>query len=91
VSIPESDNNWELKLDGSGIELDNKWKPEIKSNIESDNMLNKLSVESDNDPKGPDPINNRNEARSFNLEGYRKRLRKKGGCLKGKFLKAYRP
>jgi len=59
--------------------------------MELDNMLNKLSVESDNDLKGPNLINNRNEARLFNLEGYWKRLREKGGCLKGKFLKAYRP
>jgi len=47
-------------------------------------------VELDNDLKGPDLIDNRNKARLFNLEGYWKRLHKKGGCLKGKFLKAYR-
>jgi len=38
--------------------------------MELDDMLNKLGMESDNDPKGPNPIDNRNEARSFDLKGY---------------------
>jgi len=91
VSVPESDNDWEPESDGSSMESDDKWRPKMESDTESDDILNELSVELDNDPKGPDPINNRNEARSFNLEGYRKRLREKGGRLKGKFLKARRP
>ena len=73
------------------MELDNKQRLKMESDIKSDNILNKLSMESDNNLKGPNLINNQNKARLFNLKSYQKRLRKKGGCLKGKFLKAYRP
>ena len=91
MSVLESDNNWEPELDGSGMESDDEWRPKIESNTELDDILNKLNVELDNDLKGPDLIDNQNKARLFNLKGYRKRLRKKGGCLKGKFLKACKP
>jgi len=73
------------------MELDDEWRPKMESDTESDNMLNELSMESDNDLKGPDPIDNWNKARLFDLEGYRKRLCEKGGCLKGEFLKACKP